>query len=150
MIPFWKKTGKHSKPQSAQKRRQHAKPAVPRTAQQSIPMQRMFEDGTCRVKNGYYAGIEKSTEECGAVLRRGKRPQGKIADSLNRKHRGFFPFGGESSVFFFVIGAFGTNAQPASGGCSTQRVWDYPNKHFAMQKWRLYIRTPCLRHRCSR
>ena len=56
----------------------------------------------------------------------------------------------ESSVFFFVIGAFGTNAQPASGGCSTQRVWDYPNKHFAMQKWRLYIRTPCLRHRCSR
>ena len=38
MIPFWKKTGKHSKPQSAQKRRQNAKPAVPRTAQQSIPM----------------------------------------------------------------------------------------------------------------
>ncbi len=27
---------------------------LPRTAQQSIPMQRMFEDGTCRVKNGYY------------------------------------------------------------------------------------------------
>ena len=54
MIPFWKKTGKHSKPQSAQKRRQNAKPAVLRTAQQSIPMQRMFEDGTCRVKNGYY------------------------------------------------------------------------------------------------
>ena len=25
MIPFWKKTGKHSKPQSAQKRRQNAK-----------------------------------------------------------------------------------------------------------------------------
>ena len=46
MIPFWKKTGKHNKPQSAQKRRQNAKPAVPRTAQQSIPMQRMFEDGT--------------------------------------------------------------------------------------------------------
>ena len=43
MIPFWKKTGKHSKPQSAQKRRQNAKPAVPRTAQQSIPMQRMQE-----------------------------------------------------------------------------------------------------------
>ena len=54
MIPFWKKTGKHSKPQSAQKRRQKAKPAVPRTAQQSIPMQRMFEDGTCRVKPNYY------------------------------------------------------------------------------------------------
>ena len=54
MIPFWKKTGKHSKPQSAQKRRQKAKPAVPRTAQQSIPMQRMFEDGTCRVRPGYY------------------------------------------------------------------------------------------------
>ena len=31
MIPFWKKTGKHSKPQSAQKRRQNAKPAVPQT-----------------------------------------------------------------------------------------------------------------------
>ena len=54
MIPFWKKTGKHSKPQSAQKRRQNTKPAVPRTAQQSIPMQRMFEDGTCRVKANYY------------------------------------------------------------------------------------------------
>ena len=54
MISFWKKTGKHSKPQSAQKRRQNAKPAVPRTAQQSIPMQRMFEDGTCRVKPNYY------------------------------------------------------------------------------------------------
>ena len=54
MIPFWKKTDKHSKPQSAQKRRQNAKPAVPRTAQQSIPMQRMFEDGTCRVKANYY------------------------------------------------------------------------------------------------
>ena len=92
--------------------------------------------------------IEKSTEECGAVLHRGKRHQGKIADSLNRKHRGFFPFGGESSVFFFVIEAFGTNAQPASGGCSTQRVWDYPNKHFATQKWRLYIRTPCLLQQC--
>ena len=46
MIPFWKKTDKHNKPQSAQKRRQNAKPAVPRTAQQSISMQRMFEDGT--------------------------------------------------------------------------------------------------------
>ena len=54
MIPFWKKTDKHSKPQSAQKRRQNTKPAVPRTAQQSIPMQRMFEDGTCRVKANYY------------------------------------------------------------------------------------------------
>lgn len=57
MIPFWKKTSKHSKhskPQSAQKRRQNAKPVVPRTAQQSIPMQRMFEDGTCRVKANYY------------------------------------------------------------------------------------------------
>ena len=38
-MPFWKKTDKHSKPQSAQKRRQNAKPAVPWTAQQSIPMQ---------------------------------------------------------------------------------------------------------------
>ena len=42
-------------------------------------------------------------------------------------------------MFFFVIEAFGTNAQPASSGCSTQRVWDYPNKHFATQKWHLYI-----------
>ena len=30
------------------------KPAVPHTAQESIPMQRMFEDGTCRVKPNYY------------------------------------------------------------------------------------------------
>ena len=38
MIPFWKKTGKDGK-------KKPQKPAVPRTAQQSIPMQRMFEDG---------------------------------------------------------------------------------------------------------
>ena len=43
-----KKTGKNSAKPSRQKS------AVPRTAQQSIPMQRMFEDGTCRVKNDYY------------------------------------------------------------------------------------------------
>lgn len=30
------------------------KSAVPRTAQQTIPFQRMFEDGTCRVRSGYY------------------------------------------------------------------------------------------------
>ncbi len=47
MIPFWKKTGKGGK-------KKPPKPAVPRTAQQSIPMQRMFEDGTCRVKPNYY------------------------------------------------------------------------------------------------
>ena len=43
-----KKTGKNSAKPSRQKS------AVPRTAQQSIPMQRMFEDGTCRVKANYY------------------------------------------------------------------------------------------------
>ena len=47
MIPFWKKTDKDGK-------KKPQKPAVPRTAQQSIPMQRMFEDGTCRVKANYY------------------------------------------------------------------------------------------------
>lgn len=47
MIPFWKKTDKGGK-------KKPQKPAVPRTAQQSIPMQRMFEDGTCRVKANYY------------------------------------------------------------------------------------------------
>ena len=47
MIPFWKKTGKDGK-------KKPQKPAVPQTAQQSIPMQRMFEDGTCRVKANYY------------------------------------------------------------------------------------------------
>lgn len=96
-----------------------------------------------------YTGTDESSEECRDVLRRRKGPQGKSADPINREHRGFFPFLGESSVFFFVIEAFGTNAQPASGGCSTQRVWDYPNKHFAEQKWRLYIRTPCLPQQCE-
>ena len=47
MIPFWKKTDKSGK-------KKPPKSAVPRTAQQSIPMQRMFEDGTCRVKPNYY------------------------------------------------------------------------------------------------
>lgn len=27
---------------------------VPRTAQQSIPFQRMFQDGICRIGNNYY------------------------------------------------------------------------------------------------
>ena len=46
-MPFWKKTSKGGK-------KKPLKPTVPRTAQQSIPMQRMFEDGTCRVKPNYY------------------------------------------------------------------------------------------------
>ena len=46
-MPFWKKTNKGGK-------KKPPKPTVPRTAQQSIPMQRMFEDGTCRVKANYY------------------------------------------------------------------------------------------------
>ena len=54
MIPFWKKNDKNIEPPSAPTRRKKVKPAVPHTAQQSIPFQRMFEDGTCRVRSGYY------------------------------------------------------------------------------------------------
>ena len=54
MIPFWKKSDKNIEPPSAPTRRKKVKPAVPRTAQQSIPFQRMFEDGICRVRSGYY------------------------------------------------------------------------------------------------
>ena len=93
------------------------------------------------------------TQRNGRIIRQGNMNKevnvfnyvtGKSADTISREHRGFFLFWGEPSVFFFVIEAFGTNAQPASSGCSTQRVWDYPNKHFATQKWHLYIRMPCL------
>ena len=45
MIPFLKKNKDSKKP---------PKSTVPRTVQQSIPFQRMFEDGTCRVRPGYY------------------------------------------------------------------------------------------------
>ena len=45
MIPFLKKNKDGKKP---------PKPTVPHTAQESIPFQRMFEDGTCRVRPGYY------------------------------------------------------------------------------------------------
>ena len=45
MIPFLKKNKEGKKP---------PKSTVPRTAQESIPFQRMFEDGTCRVRPGYY------------------------------------------------------------------------------------------------
>lgn len=45
MIPFLKKNKDGKKP---------LKPTVPRTAQESIPFKRMFEDGTCRVRPGYY------------------------------------------------------------------------------------------------
>ena len=47
MIPFLKKRDKRD-------RKNKPRPPVPRTAQQSIPFQRMFEDGTCRVRSGYY------------------------------------------------------------------------------------------------
>lgn len=47
MILFWKKRDKRD-------RKNKPRPPVPRTAQQSIPFQRMFEDGTCRVRSGYY------------------------------------------------------------------------------------------------
>ena len=76
-------------------------------------------------------------------LRKKKTPRRKSIPDKQRPPR-ILPVLGESSVVFFVIEASGTNTQPASSGCSTQRVWDYPNKHFATQKWRLYIRTPCL------
>ena len=45
MIPFLKKNKDGKKP---------PKSTVPHTAQESIPFQRMFEDGTCRVRPGYY------------------------------------------------------------------------------------------------
>ena len=45
MIPVLKKNKGDKKP---------PKSNVPRTAQESIPFQRMFEDGTCRVRPGYY------------------------------------------------------------------------------------------------
>ena len=45
MIPFLKKNKDGKKP---------PKSTVPRTTQESIPFQRMFEDGTCRVRPGYY------------------------------------------------------------------------------------------------
>lgn len=45
MIPFLKKNKEGKKP---------PKSTVPRTAQESVPFQRMFEDGTCRVRPGYY------------------------------------------------------------------------------------------------
>ena len=45
MIPFLKKNKDGKKP---------PKPTVPRTAQESIPFQRMFEDGTFRIRPGYY------------------------------------------------------------------------------------------------
>lgn len=49
-------------------------------------------------------------------------------------------------MFFFVIGAFGTNAQPASGGCSTQRVWDYPNQAFCNSKMAFVYTNALLAH----
>ncbi|MGN0707472.1 MAG: VirB4-like conjugal transfer ATPase, CD1110 family [Faecalibacterium sp.] len=54
---FPKKSDKSKTPgkaKPAQKRRKNARPGIPRTAQQSIPFQRMFEDGTCRVRANYY------------------------------------------------------------------------------------------------
>ena len=48
MIPFLKKNKDGKKP---------PKSTVPRTAQQSIPMQRMFEDGTCRAPSSIRTSI---------------------------------------------------------------------------------------------
>ena len=66
-MPFWKKTGKGGK-------KKPPKSAVSRTAQQSIPMQRMFEDGTCRVKPNYYTRtIQYRTSITSSPSRRTRR-----------------------------------------------------------------------------
>ena len=59
MFPFLKKKKaealtpqQHKQIQAAIHKRKPTGP--PRTAQQSIPFQRMFEDGTCRVRSNYY------------------------------------------------------------------------------------------------
>lgn len=51
MIPFWKKTDKGGK-------KKPQKPAVPRTAQQSIPIQRMFEDGTGQIEGDLQKAVQ--------------------------------------------------------------------------------------------
>ena len=92
--------------------------------------------------------LKKDTEECKSCSSPRKKTPRKNRRPAKQKTPRILPILESPRCSFFVIEAFGTNAQPASGGCSTQRVWDYPNKHFATQKWRLYIRTPCLPQQC--
>ena len=59
MFPFLKKKKAEALTPQQNKQiqaaiRKHKPAGLPRTAQQSIPFQRMFEDGTCRVRSNYY------------------------------------------------------------------------------------------------
>ena len=59
MFPFLKKKKAEALTPQQNKQiqaaiRKHKPTGPPRTAQQSIPFQRMFEDGTCRVRSNYY------------------------------------------------------------------------------------------------
>ena len=59
LFPFLKKKKAEALPPQQNKQiqaaiRKHKPTGSPRTAQQSIPFQRMFEDGTCRVRSNYY------------------------------------------------------------------------------------------------
>ena len=59
MFPFLKKKKAEAPDAPAAQADSGGKPQAqadrpPRTAQQSIPFQRMFEDGTCRVRSNYY------------------------------------------------------------------------------------------------
>ena len=59
MFPFLKKKKAEALTPQQNKQiqaaiRKHKPTGLPRTAQQSIPFQRMFEDGTCRVRSNYY------------------------------------------------------------------------------------------------
>ena len=74
-MPFWKKTDKGGK-------KKPPKSAVPRTAQQSIPMQRMFEDGTCRVKPMWG---DRIFEKCG--IRRDEEGDGGKTLEIRGKRR---------------------------------------------------------------
>ena len=55
MIPFLKKNKDGKKP---------PKPTVPRTAQESVPFQRMFEDGTCRVRPIFKQPLADTLSSC--------------------------------------------------------------------------------------
>ena len=73
-----------------------------------------------------------------------KVPKDKSADPINREHRGFFPFLGESSVFFFRYRSIWRKCAACIQRMQYTKGLGLSQQAFAEQKWRLYIRTPCL------
>ena len=111
---------------------------------------------TCHVRNSRYSGFSKHRLHPETSCSAPHRASDKAAPSLYRPlcfvyqaHNALIlsltsrlrywrlhpkaAFIFRESVYWHDTKAFGKNAQPAPEWCSSERVWEFPNKHFASQ-----------------